>query len=330
MLKKMVSAILAVMLLAGCVLCGGAEEKAEIPGALDMPYAGLRYTPPEAFRDTAGQIATDGAIELLPGIYYAYWLYCPMTADELTAVLTDPNSAAGSLVAEPLFYVFSIGDGQSFDDMNSMIGNQLASDDAREIGKTGEYTFYVYMQGPSAEFAETIDAAYAEEYTALAGLTDQVIGAFEYYEPLDRFASLIGSKAAFTTTDLSGSAVSSAELFAQNEITMVNIWATWCGPCIRELAELQQIHLRIQEKGCGVVGLLADNDLDAANRLVSEHGVAYPVILAPENFDEIFPITAYPTTFFVGRDGSILSAPVVGAYVDKYENELNALLQPQE
>ena len=133
----------------------------------------------------------------------------------------------------------------------------------------------------------------------------------------------------FEALDLDGNPVSAADLFAQNEITMINIWATWCGPCIGELAELQKLHSRSQEKGCGVVGLLIDNDLSEARKLIAKNGVAYPVLRAPANLNSIFPVDAYPTTYFVNREGEILSAPVVGAYMDQYRDRLAALLDVQ-
>ena len=63
---------------------------------------------------------------------------------------------------------------------------------------------------------------------------------------------------------------------------------------------------------------------------MAENGVTYPVIAAPENFLEIFPIDAYPSSFFVGRDGTIIAEPVVGAHVEVYEPTLEGLLSPQE
>ena len=58
----------------------------------------------------------------------------------------------------------------------------------------------------------------------------------------------------FATTDLDGNIVTSAEIYAGNKITMINFWATWCPPCVGELAELAEVHTQLQEAGCGVVG----------------------------------------------------------------------------
>ncbi len=317
---KKITAVLLAMVLALCsfslVL---ADDPDEIPGTVEMPRAGLTFVPPEAYRNTVGRIVTDGNFEIYSGTQYAYWFYCAMTEEELAAAYTNPDS----LVATLLFYVFSIGNGNTFDDMNAAINNELDPQYAREIGKVGEYTFYLYMEDANQIFADSIDEKYKAEYLELAAMKDEAAAAFTCYEP---FASLIGSKVKFTTTDLDGNAVSSADLFAQNEITMVNIWATWCGPCVGELAELQQIHTRLQEKNCGIVGLLDDTDLDAARQLVADNGVEYPVILAPNNFYSLFPIEAYPTSFFIDREGRIIAAPIQGAYVDQYESRMEFLL----
>ena len=56
----------------------------------------------------------------------------------------------------------------------------------------------------------------------------------------------------FETQDLEGNACDSKELFALHDLTLVNIWATWCGPCIEEMPALEKIY---QEGEIGVVGI---------------------------------------------------------------------------
>ncbi len=325
-MKKITSLMTALVLALSFCAVSFADDPEEIPGTAEMPMAGIRFVPPQAFVDAKGGIYTDGAIKITSGIWYAYWVYCAMTEEELVAVNMSGENDTRMTV---LFDVFSIGDNMTFEDLNSMLYTPLPMEYVREIGKVDDVTFYLYSKGADQDYANSIDEAYRDDYTALAGMTDEIAAAFTFYEPADEYAELIGTGIEFTTTDLDGNPISAADLFAQNEITMINIWATWCGPCIGELAELQKLHSRSQEKGCGVIGLLIDKDLEEARRLIAENGVAYPVILAPENLKDIFSIEGYPTTYFVNRKGEILSAPVVGAYVDKYENKLNDLLDVQ-
>ena len=55
------------------------------------------------------------------------------------------------------------------------------------------------------------------------------------------FAQKAGEKITFTATDLKGAAVTS-EIFSKNKVTMLNIWGTFCGPCIREMPDLAKLN----------------------------------------------------------------------------------------
>lgn len=325
-MKRFISLMIALALALSACSVSFADDPDEAKGTVEMPYAGMRFTPPEAFRNTKGHIVTDGAIKLTAGIWYAYWVYCAMTEEELVAVNI---SGEGDDRATVLFDVFSIGDNMTFEDLNSMLYTPLPMEYVREIGKAGDVTFYLYSKGINQDYVSAIDEEYRDEYMALAGMADETAAAFAFYEPINKYAALIGTKVEFTTKDLNGNTVSSADLFAQNEITMVNVWATWCGYCIDELEELQQIHTRLQDQNCGVVGLLDDNKLETAIQLAADNGVTYPMIQAPDNMYDFFPMESYPSTFFVSRDGVILAMPVIGACVDRYEKTVNTLLGQQ-
>ena len=141
---------------------------------------------------------------------------------------------------------------------------------------------------------------------------------------------MTGSGLDFVTTDLDGNMISSKDLFAQHEVTLLNVWASWCGPCQDELPELEAINNRIAADDCAVVGLLYDGDEDeaveAARQVLQASGVTYLVIRPPENVDEIFNIQCYPTTFYISRDGKFLGEPTEGADVDEYGYRLDQYL----
>ncbi|MBP3912853.1 MAG: TlpA family protein disulfide reductase, partial [Lachnospiraceae bacterium] len=101
--------------------------------------------------------------------------------------------------------------------------------------------------------------------------------------------------------------------------------------CVKEMPELAQMEERLREKGCGILGLdyetslTGDEALQAAKEALEEYGVSYPNAVLPEELGA--KISSFPTTFFVNRDGVVLTMPIVGAYVDSYEPTIDALLK---
>ena len=157
----------------------------------------------------------------------------------------------------------------------------------------------------------------------------------ELFAPVDPEASLPGQILSFETTDLDGNAVSSADLFKDNKITMVNLWGTWCTNCVGEMTELAEIHTRLQEKGCGVVGVEwerkpIDTMLDEVRAFLEEKGTNYPNVIMPQGNPIFEQVGGFPTTFFVDSEGRILTIPISGALVDQYERTVDQLLSGEQ
>ena len=134
----------------------------------------------------------------------------------------------------------------------------------------------------------------------------------------------------FKTTDLNGNPITAKDLFSAHEYTMINIWASWCGPCIGEIPELQELSEDFAAKDCAIVGILWDGDdswgLADGKEILSDAGVTYLNLMPPSNVDTLFPSDAVPTSYFVDRSGHIVGDPIVGAYPEGYVSTLNSLL----
>jgi len=109
-----------------------------------------------------------------------------------------------------------------------------------------------------------------------------------------------------------GSATSVRSLIRPGRTTLVNLWATWCVPCAREVPELQRIAPDLRDRGVDVVGLSVDVETaDGVAAYLRERGVTYPTaILAPEAVASLFgdgDVTV-PLTVRVGPDGRIVEA----------------------
>ena len=322
-MKKLIAFLLALTICAGC-LWATAEETAKV----ELPVLGITFTYPRAMIDAKGLIAMDEAMKLGDGVYYDYCYYSAVTQDEWTKASEGDEQAALAVQEKTavLFYVFAVAEGRDFSAVTAIVGDSMPAEEAREIGKAGNWTYYLYKVDNEA-FAAALDKECADEFTAVSAIDDELIAAFAFSEPFNEYGEMDGKVISFTAMDLDGNEISSAEIFGQHEVTMVNIWATWCGPCIGELAELQKINTRFLEKDCAVVGLLTDNDIDACRSLMKENGVTYQVVRAPANFSNYFPVDAIPTSFFVDREGRFLGTKIVGAYPDMYEDALEPLLK---
>ena len=321
-MKKLTSLFLVLTILA-CISCAAAEQE---PVVENLPAMGLSFTYPPEMLSAKGTISTEGVQILDQGILYAYWYYAAATPEEFNRMITAEPEKIQNLVTV-LFYAFAVSGGRDFTAVADATQNQVTAENAVLIGEAGNWHFYLYTENNDG-FADAVDQEFGEEFTALCGMRDRYAAAFSCSVPFGTDTADGAEKPVFRfdMTDLEGNPVSSEDFFAQHEITMINIWATWCGPCVSELGELQKIHTRIQEQDCAILGLLIDSDIDVAKKLIADNGMTYPVLLAPERFSSYYPFTVVPTTIFVNRRGELVGGPIEGVQTEQYEETIRSLL----
>ncbi len=115
----------------------------------------------------------------------------------------------------------------------------------------------------------------------------------------------IGSPAPdFTLTDLDGAPVRLADLAGRPVI--VNFWASWCGPCVREFPLLDAAAKAHVADGLAVVGIVYEDTAADARQFVNQRGAAWPALLDPGSaVARAYGIYGPPETFFIGRDGRV-------------------------
>lgn len=132
-----------------------------------------------------------------------------------------------------------------------------------------------------------------------------------------------GLLSSFAAETLDGEQVDES-IFEGKKVTMVNIWATFCGPCIREMPDLQRLHEDYADKGFQVVGIVCDvygeTNLETAKDIVKDTGVKYVSLLPSASLNEakLKDVTSVPETFFVDETGAVIAGPYIGS--NSYEN----------
>lgn len=123
-----------------------------------------------------------------------------------------------------------------------------------------------------------------------------------------------GELGTFSLTALDGRTVDDT-LFAHNKLTMVNFWATWCGPCVGEIPDLQLISEAYADSGFGIVGVLvSDPDTQGALDYLQSNGITYPVILPEGPFEALNgEFDAIPTTMFFDSNGNRVGETQTGS-----------------
>lgn len=167
----------------------------------------------------------------------------------------------------------------------------------------------------SAQAAQKlVNLGYTNVHNMLGGIT-----AWQGEVEVGDYVPLVkqGTLSSFKTWDVNGVVVDE-QIFAPYKLTMVNIWATFCGPCIREMPELALLKEKYAAQGLNIVGIVADvfmgqdkafapKGLDAARDIITSTGATnYPHLLPSPDLlrAKISTVTTVPETIFVDAQGN--------------------------
>lgn len=138
----------------------------------------------------------------------------------------------------------------------------------------------------------------------------------------------------FEGTDLEGNTVSQ-DIFSQSKLTMVNVWATYCNPCLNEMPGLGELASEYDRSEFQLIGIVSDvsegEDQTLVKSLVQETGAAYPHLLANDSIGQaiLSSVSGVPTTFFFDGEGAYLGGVVGSAEKSTWEEIVHGLLEEQ-
>lgn len=302
----------------------------------DFPYIGMRAALPKTLRDlmdsrdvilmTKEEYTTDAHVK-----YAALSLYS-LTEEQKNEVVTafDPQVWEAGLAKIGVLGVYHK---DSISELDSLTGCTVH----KELGKSTDGTYVYYL----STFTEADEALVKEFEKTEVTITEMLeldffMGKTAFSEArID--ASHIGD---FKTTDINGADYTS-EFFKEYDLTLVNVFTTWCSACLDEMPELEKLKNEMAAKGVGVVGIVHDtvNDgvvneeaIETAKLFMEKAKLTLPLLLPDETLmnGRLQGIDGVPETFFVDRDGNIVGETYIGAktfeeWKEIVEKELEAL-----
>ncbi|MBQ8198353.1 MAG: TlpA family protein disulfide reductase [Lachnospiraceae bacterium] len=138
----------------------------------------------------------------------------------------------------------------------------------------------------------------------------------------------------FEATTIEGEPMNS-DIFAQSKLTMINVWATYCNPCLMEMPDLGDIAEEYDKANFQLIGIVSDvvdtaskSDIDNVKELVIQTEANYPHLLLNQSLYEnlVGGVSSVPTTFFVNQKGELLTYVVGANDEDTWERIINELL----
>ena len=134
-------------------------------------------------------------------------------------------------------------------------------------------------------------------------------------------------------------AVWNSEKFANSKLTMINVWATYCNPCLAEMPDLGELATEYDAADFQLIGIVSDvmaedgaDAVDYAKELIAETKANYPHLLLNESLYTSFvgAVSAVPTTFFVRQDGSLVGYLTGAMAKENWKALIDDLLEDEQ
>ena len=293
----------------------------------EYPFLGLTMKLPKELlkqikAQTIAMISNEGWNENGDVIKYAYLSWNEMTeeqkeeeVDKLGTAYEDWCNSLGKIG------VIGVYDEDSQKKLDEITG----CTEHKEIGSSsdGKYKYYLSTK---KDAEESLKKEVEEIDVTLTEMTPpQQLSAFDQPQDTSSNAEDSTTVGKFETKGIDGKDYTE-KVFSDYDLTLVNIFTTWCSPCVNEIPELEKLYEEMKEKGVGVVGVVLDtvgDDGKQDEETVKKAGVlqdktkaSYPFLIPDSTMmnGRLNGISAFPETFFVDKDGNIVGETYTGSH----------------
>ena len=219
--------------------------------------------------------------------------------------------------------VIGMYDEESQKDLDTITG----CTEHKELGTSSDGKYKYYLSTNKDADADLLKDVEGIEVTLTEMTPFQMLSAFD--QPQDTSDSTDAAEGTnvgkFETTGVDGKTYTQ-DIFSKYDLTMVNVFTTWCSPCINEIPDLEKLYQEMKDKGVGVVGVTRDTigsggkqDEEAVKKaqvIQEKTKASYPFLIPDSGMmnGRLNGISAFPETFFVDKNGNIVGETYSGSH----------------
>ena len=302
------------------------ETTVQAQDSYEYPFLGLTMKLPEELlkqikEQTIAMITNEGWNDNADAIKYAYISWSEMTEEQKEAEV-DKLGTAYDDWCNSLAKIGTIG---IYDeDSEKKLDELTGCTEHKEIGSSsdGKYKYYL---STNKDADESLKKEVEKIDVTLTEMTPfQQLSAFDQPQETSN-AGDSTNVGKFETKGVDGKDYTE-KVFSDYDLTLVNIFTTWCSPCVNEIPELEKLYEEMKEKGVGVVGVVLDtvgDDGKQDDAAVKKAGVlqektkaSYPFLIPDSTMmnGRLNGISAFPETFFVDKEGNIVGETYSGSH----------------
>ena len=125
-----------------------------------------------------------------------------------------------------------------------------------------------------------------------------------------------------------GKDIKLSDVVAKNKVTLVDFWASWCGPCRAEMPNVVKDYKTFKSKGLGIIGVSLDNDVEKWKQAIKDLGITWEQMSDLKGWEcegaRLYNVRGIPSTVLIAQDGTIIAKDLRG---EELTNKLAELLK---
>ena len=313
----------------------------KVQDSYEFPFMGLNFT----LTDELLKQMEDKKVAMLTdenwneegnAISYALFSWYTMTEEQRDAVIEKMGTGYDDWL-KSLGKIGTLGVYST--DVTDQLDELTGCTEHTKLGESsdGKYEYYLSI---SKDADKKLKKELEKTKTELTDMAEfQQMSAFD--QPIDMVQQDGDNVGKFEMTGIDKKTYTE-DMFSEYDLTLVNVFTTWCSPCVNEIPELEKLYQELKDKGVGVTGVVLDTTDSEGNKdeqaikkaelLQEKTKATYPFLIPDKNMmnGRLQGISAFPETFFVDKNGNIVGETYSGSHTledwkEIVEKELSAI-----